>query len=1389
MNEALDFTQERVEPNKVFSEKWLAKTEDGKTFAKIFGHKDGSYRVEVFGNSYDYKDIAEAVKHTKQFYADRIKLHPESATEDIWNSGNYFKLHPDHILGVEAKGTTRWGEEITIVKKDKSIGEISKLIIGDGITPKPEPWHLDMAAPKAEGKKFAATDREKRIAEAIEKTKHQKENPPVAGGIQMTGFADIQTKYGGNITEDEIRVWVWYQRGRMFSDSAILNKQNGYYNYITPLTEVEEKKQQWLKAGLLCYDGNEYLPAVLFFAGNINGRILTVRNNEGKIMDAIGKEAFQKQIDGLQAAMPAPLKLMAPESERLFLSPIDPFCQKHTISTLADGTVFEEETTLVFAFEQWMESLSEQDFKNGSNSYEVRFYYMQRGRFPNDTPQSEKIAVKRRAQQDGLALFSRFLYEAVTREDQQIIEHIWNTTYNGYKEFDYNKIPIGFEINKYFKGGALAPTPAQWDGVRFLTVNGSGTCAYDVGVGKTMTAILAMAQALYTGQCKRPLVIVPNPTYKKWIAETVGEFNADGTVKVNGVLPQYRDRINDYYNLGVEIEDKLPERWAKDYTITFITYEGLLKLGLSKAVRDSLGEELFTILQQGNLEARDIEKLREEIDSIVGNLNSEVIANFDDLGFDYIVCDEAHNFKKIFTRVQGRKGEGDGDKKATSPYQIDSGPPSNRGLKLFALTQYVLRQNSMRNVILLTATPFTNSPLEIYSMLALTSYQLLEQRGITNLIDFFDKFINEESELSITIKGKFESKPVIKTFNNRIVLQSIIFNSIIYKTGEEAGVPRPIKIVYPWVKDEKGILLPPDKRIDSSLRPTPDQERWLKEVARFANAEKGNAIEPFVPASYYEDGKKDKGKLMGRVLIAINLAKMCTLSPYLMKVGGEEEGVNVYEKENPDYKEFIKSSPKLTYVMDCIKTVREWHVARNEPVSGQIIYMNMATSYFPFIKEFLVQQIGYDAKEVEIIIGGMSQEKKERIKDKFLSGDVKIIIGSASIKEGIDLQTRTTVLYNCNMDWNPTDIKQLEGRAWRQGNIHSYVRIVTPLIENSLDVFLFQKLEEKTSRINDIWYRKGRGNVLKLEDFDPAELKMGLMTDPEERVKAEIELEVTKLQNRKAVSDGVAKRVGEAQEAIKEITDAGREIDNDYQDGKKELAIVLREYRDVLADKNISNTKRTEFESKERTLAELLGREVTDKTKIAVAKRYAKNIIATAGQWQHYKAYRIINNCDDQTKRFNELENVQKNILEPKGLTMADDLEPVITEAQKESLETDKEIKHLKSEEYIKQRVEQVKDEMAAKKALSKSIEERVKEFTRQNYLLSCLKGVHICSLDNALIGEAKNEDKERTKEMKVVTGEPQPDAEKQKRLRLAKAKAAALKLKLQLQEPLKEAA
>jgi hypothetical protein len=218
---------------------------------------------------------------------------------------------------------------------------------------------------------------------------------------------------------------------------------------------------------------------------------------------------------------------------------------------------------------------------------------------------------------------------------------------------------------------------------------------------------------------------------------------------------------------------------------------------------------------------------------------------------------------------------------------------------------------------------------------------------------------------------------------------------------------------------------------------------------------------------------------MGDLFRALAYSLDNALSPYLY-VGNPDRPEN--------YKEFVEESPKILFACECCRTVKEYHerLAKNLPkdapqvlkeVSGQVMYMNRGKEYFKLIKEYLEKEIGYQKNvlynntrfdEVEIMDSSISDIKKENVKEAFLAGVVKIIIGTATIREGIDLQKRGTVIYNLYPDWNPTDIRQLEGRIWRQGNEFAFIRSVMPLVQDSMDVFVFQKLEEKTGRINDI---------------------------------------------------------------------------------------------------------------------------------------------------------------------------------------------------------------------------------------------------------------------------------------------------------------------------------
>ena len=1244
----------------------------------------------------------------------------KNISRDLWTGGKIFKLNPKKVAGEVTEVSGRFGN-IEVVKG--TVEDVKRILPPP--SKKYDNWLVSIDNQKPEKQKKS------KLEKAIQATKHNLEHP-VPAGIESLSFSEIRRKFAAHISDSEYRVWTSYQKSRQFDLTAISKKSNGWNKYSIDITDLEYLN--FHDKGIVAHDGLEWIPSPIYYSGNVYNKIAELDRNKSKTVNVIGLTRFDNQKNKLKGITPDKLRLSRVESERLVIKPLDPFIKKVNVSELSDGTIFDEDKKVLIAFLHWLKSLPKGDFENGSNYYNILNYEIRFERFPNDTAASKKAEIKRNAQKDLTRLYSKFLAEMLTSEDQSRIEVLWNIEYNGFVEMDFQKIPVGFEINKYFKTGLIDPRPALWDGVRFMAANGSGVIAFDVGVGKTMTAILAVAQAMYTGQCKRPVIVVPNPTYYKWISECIGEYNEDGTVKVHGVLPQFKDRINDYNNLGVKHIQKAIDTPPEDYTITFLTFEGLNNLGLSGNLQEEIGREMVNIIGQG-LSDRDTEKMREKIDSFMGDATSNTSVNFDDLGFDYLVLDEAHNAKKIFTSVKGEV-EDEGGTRQRSPYAIQAGKPSNLGIKTFLLSQYIMRRNNMRNVCLLTATPFTNSPLEIYSMLALVAYQKLKDRGIENIKAFFDKFVMETSEQVITSRGRFEEKPVIKGFNNRKVLQNIIFTYMIHKTGDEANVPRPIKVVYPRLKGEDGIILPLSEQVDTALPQTPDQKYWMREIAAMANKEP-NAVEEFMGANYYDP---DTGDLMGRDLLAVSLGRQVTISPYLLRTNDGDKNYNYFlGNPNPTGKQIVDSSPKLQYAVGCIKTIKAHHEARKEEVSSVVLYINGGVDYFTKIAEYIESELNFTSKQVATLGGGTSNAKKESVKKRFLSGEIKVLIGSSTIREGIDLQNKSTTLFNLTLDWNPTDIQQLEGRIWRQGNQHSHVRIVTPLVENSVDVFMFQKLEEKTSRINSIWYRAGRTNVLDVDNFDPKELKLGLMTDPTERARVVIKNQAKTIDSKIEVIDEYINELTES----KVLIESTEKLNNDVQSYlNKSIEGLNLELLTIEKRLSIDSYERkAEMDKDTRTklsISTLLSKKEDPQARIAIVKKFAKIEIANSGRWtSNYSTYERIRSAEKLDKDTKRLDRLQKNVLDQHALKLSDNLDPLIGTYESDKVKLTDSKAEIESKDSFDKLIKQYEDERSAADKKSMSVAERVKQFTKHNHLLSCLKDVHSCGIDDGKTAKA----------------------------------------------------
>jgi len=1256
--------------------------------------------------------------------------------QNLWTNGEWFTVHPEKVAGRTEMRSTRFDghQPFTI----GTIEDVKEVLLFSEL-PAIQPWH---AAPGIESvpEKAESEDKMKLALRKTEATKTAMRSIIPGADPVLLSFDTVMELYSPKLSDAELRLYVQYMLGHGFDRETVSHPSNGWSRYMQPLSERELYQLcDQFKAG---YNGREWIPGGLFYSGSVYLKAEELNERSKNIIVAIGQARFDAQVQHMEDAAPDKLRIIAPEDNRLFLSPISIFCSKHTIQDLVDETLSSPQS-LKDVFSTWVGKLSTKDFKHGSSAYDVRYHFIEHKNFENDTEESEKAKRKRKAYEDGMKLFVRFLQDAITPREQSVIESIWNREYNGWREIPSHAVPVAFPINTRFGIGLIEPRPIVWEGVRFQRAQKSSICAFDVGVGKTMEAILVMGDALYTGGCKRPLVVVPDPTYTKWITETVGRFDKQGNEIVAGVLPHYRNKINDYKNLAANYKDKPRTHPVKDGTITFITYHGLLQMALSENEIKNALDEIIEKLDNGS-SGNAAAKANESIRTTYFEKLVKGGFNFDELGFDMLIIDEAHRCKNLFESVKEQQDEdGKSDKKR---YDM-SGSASIIALKAFAFARFIQKRNGGRNVQYLTATPFTNSPLEIYSMLAQIGMDKLEERKMGNAPVFFDQFVNETIELSVKPTGGIKEKTVIKSFQNRVVLQSFIYGSIIFKTGEEAKVPRPKKIVLPYMKDADGVPLPLEKQVLTALPASDLQREWLNRIEEFAEETRNPGktyIGRQIPEEYYE-----RLKLPAQALLAINMAQAITLSPYLLNVStgkapdtidkytgkkkkGKRLGTRFLIEERPTAVQYVETSPKLNYVMKCIATVKKWHEDRNESVSGQVIYMNLGADYFPLLRDYLIDKIGYRPSEIAIIAGGMDADKKEKIKADFNDGAIKIIIGSASIREGIDLQKRSTVLYNCMLDYNPTDIVQLEGRIWRQNNKFSHVRIVVPLVENSIDPFMFQLLEEKTSRINDIWARANRSNVLNIDSFDPEELKRGLMTNPKSIATVTRDQQLNKLIPELAIATSFLDDLQNAKITIK-----------DYDTNIEWLRGVMpRSERIMRKEMEIEEEamKEETAPSKKEPIAKRIARYqvlVTDvqkdpsdiKAKYRLLKS-ANNIIISARNYYTYseasdrltssKAMEEIRMLDTMIKQEKSLNALQVGILSRAGLSFSDDLTPLIAEYAQQVGYYGQEITKVKSDEWLKVETEKAQKELDERAERSQSLATRVKQFESMNHLLGC---------------------------------------------------------------------
>lgn len=633
-------------------------------------------------------------------------------------------------------------------------------------------------------------------------------------------------------------------------------------------------------------------------------------------------------------------------------------------------------------------------------------------------------------------------------EMSALIERIYNDTFNNFVPMS---IPDEF-VPEYFGGAShkFKMRPHQGRAI----VRGTQQpllLAHEVGTGKTFTLISTAMEMRRLGTARKPMIVVQNATVGQFVASakelypnakilTLEEADRSAEGRKNFYA---KIRYNDWDMIVVPQStfEFIPDSEEREMTFVQDKIEEKMLILEKMKEEDPDGKNMITRQAE-----REIELLEEQLAGLADNAskkrtandekkravalqNAEVkamemldrrtddVENFDDMGIDALLVDEAHEYKHLGFATAMQRGV-----KGVDPSY------SKKSQGVFLKTQAILEKNNGRNVIFATGTPISNTAAEIWTFMRyLMPADTMKEYGIYYFDDFVRNFGNIQQMLEFTTSGKFKENNRFAGYVNLPELVRIwsgVSDTVL--TKEAGGVKDKI----PEMEGGKAqdLYLP--------------QTRALRSIMKFVK----NELEHYEQMSGKE--KKENSHIP---LTMYGIAKAAAVDARLVQSDAEDD---VNSKTHEAVRQTLRS---LKETADYKGTVAIFADNYQNKQSGFNLYDD--------IRDKLITE-GVPADEIVIMRSGMTVKKKLEIFEKVNRGEVRVILGSTfTLGTGVNIQERLHTLIHLDAPNRPMDYTQRNGRILRQGNLHKDmnkpVRILRFGVEDSLDVTAYQRLKTK----------------------------------------------------------------------------------------------------------------------------------------------------------------------------------------------------------------------------------------------------------------------------------------------------------------------------------------
>ncbi|MBF7682958.1 N-6 DNA methylase [Acinetobacter sp. B5B] len=338
------------------------------------------------------------------------------------------------------------------------------------------------------------------------------------------------------------------------------------------------------------------------------------------------------------------------------------------------------------------------------------------------------------------------------------------------------------------KTGFVALNNYQNEEIRRLSRKFSGICGFDVGLGKTLTALASVQNMHNIGVKKRTMFVVPSHTISKWQSDVKMAYDNTDDVLVIGTNEMANESVNAKFN-ATDLS-LLVRAEGKKYRKILITVDAFNMIPLRERTIEQHEQENHAKASDRN---QDHERQEAHLATKIKKLNryESKLAYFEDLGIDSLVFDEAQMFKN------GKSG-GDSFSRVKGLSLLSENTLSTRALSAAIKSWYVRGMSGSLNdgVVLLTATPFTNSPVEILTMLSLAigdkeAMRLMGGETIQTTDDFLSTFASVQAIPQENIIGQQHAPDTFIGFKNVNLLKSAIHGIANIQTARERGLKIP----------------------------------------------------------------------------------------------------------------------------------------------------------------------------------------------------------------------------------------------------------------------------------------------------------------------------------------------------------------------------------------------------------------------------------------------------------------------------------------------------------------------------------------------------------------------------------------------------------------------